>query len=286
MSDHDDFGDEKFMQRKGKRKPKSTRRVKDLVGEGTGAEEGTEAKAKFDDPDLQVLFERGVLAELLWQMQSGKEATVYAATGQGGRLAAKIYSDPRARSFKRDDVYREGRFVSRARFKKAKEQASKTGLPAEHILWVEEEFRQLQTLHRAGIPVPRPVAHEGSVILMGFIGDEHPAPRLADAALTQGEAEDAFEQSLSHLAAMLGLGLVHGDYSAFNLLWWGGRVYVIDLPQMVKLKENRRAGELLERDVQSLLKSFRSLGVEAEPGEVLQRVRVRAGHGPAPRHRS
>ncbi|CAN5459126.1 serine protein kinase RIO [soil metagenome] len=280
MSDYDEFGDEKFTQRKGKRKPKVTRRVKELVGKGDGTKgdgtKGDGAKVKFDDPDLQTLFERGVLSELLWQMQSGKDATVYAAEGPKGKLAAKIYADPRARTFRRDEIYREGRFVSRGRFKKAMQQAGRTGLPAEHILWVEDEFRALQTLHRAGILVPRPVAHAGSVILMGYIGDEHPAPRLADAQLSAAEAADAFEQSLSHLAAMLRLGLVHGDYSTFNLLWWQGSVVVIDLPQMVKLKESKHAGELLERDVQSLLKSFRSFGIEAELLEVLREVKARA----------
>jgi RIO kinase 1 len=277
---YDDFDDSilKFRKRKGRRKPKVVRSVYEIK---PGGAEG-ERDAKFADPDLQRLFERGFLSEVLFELPSGKEAVVYVVDGPMGKLAAKSYTDERVRTFKADDVYREGRFISRTRRKKAMAEAKRTGLTPEQILWVEEEYRQLKDFDEAGIPVPTPVAREGGVILMGYIGDDAPAPRLSEAALSPEEAEAAFKQSVDHLVKMLELGRVHGDYSAFNLLWWQGKVYVIDLPQVVMLERNKHARGLLERDVRSLLKSFKSLGVEVDPLEILGEVKRRAGYGAPP----
>jgi serine/threonine-protein kinase RIO1 len=43
--------------------------------------------------------------------------------------------------------------------------------------------------------------------------------------------------------------LVHADLSAYNLLWWEGRLIVIDLPQAVEFTTNPDAFDLLHRDV-------------------------------------
>ena len=121
-------------------------------------------------------------------------------------------------------------------------------------------------------------AKAGRVVLMEFIGDETgvAAPRLADIRLEPDKAEDAFEQSLDIMVNLLKLGKIHGDYSAYNLLWWEGRVIVIDVPQMVNIAENKHAPELLEQDVTSLCQSFRRT-IDADPQIVLRRVRQRAG---------
>ena len=259
---------ESFAKRKDRRKPKGRRSVNTLK-KGDG----------FDDAGLQVLFEQGLIDELLGELKSGKEATVYLARGPQGLAAAKLYRDAAVRSFKNDHIYRDGRFLADARIKKAIEQRSKTGMSAQQALWIMHEYLQLWALFEAGLPVPKPLvgpgaddcAKAGRVVLMEFIGnDEGAAPRLADVRLSADEAEDAFEQSVTLLVRLLQLGKIHGDFSAYNLLWWEGRVTIIDVPQMVELEENRSAGELLERDVVSLCRSVK--GVRADPRGVLERV--------------
>ena len=42
---------------------------------------------------------------------------------------------------------------------------------------------------------------------------------------------------------------MHADLSAYNLLWWEGRLVAIDLPQAVELTTNTDAYDLLHRDV-------------------------------------
>ncbi|MCX7783198.1 MAG: hypothetical protein N2318_06085 [Meiothermus sp.] len=273
------------------RKPPRRQTVKKLL------ESGQEQGRAFGDPGLQELFEKEYFSELLWQLRSGKEATLYVvrasakttplirphppASPQEGKgavedfplLAAKLYVDSRVRSFKNDALYRQGRYISDQRVEKAIDQRSQFGVSAQNILWVEEEYRQLHALHKAGIAVPKPVAHAGNVILMEFIGDEEgPAPRLSEAGLSQAEAQDALEQGIHHLGLMLAHGKVHGDYSTFNLLWWEGRAVVIDFPQMVEWDKNPRAREILERDVNGLCRTFGHLGLHPKGSEVLRRV--------------
>lgn len=273
---YDDLADnqEFFSKRKDRRKPKGRRSVNQL-----------RKKGGFNDAGLQGLLERGLITELIGELKSGKEATVYLAHGPQGLLAAKLYRDAAVRSFKNDSRYREGRFVGDARVKKAIEQRSKTGVDTQQALWIMHEYTQLWALHNAGVPVPKPVvgpgvddcARAGRVVLMEFIGDDTgAAPRLADLRLSPDEAEEAFSQSVELLKTLLGLGKIHGDFSAYNLLWWQGRVIIIDVPQMIEVHENPNAAELLERDVFSLCRSLKS--VQADPDEVLEQVKRSAPH--------
>lgn len=262
--------EERFSKRKDRRKPKGRRSVNKLQT----------TQDTFDEPGLQDLFERGLLDELVGELKSGKEATVYLARGPQGLAAAKVYRDASVRSFKNDHLYRDGRFIGDARIKKAIEQRSKTGQSAQQALWVMHEYLQLWDLFDAGLPVPKPLvgpdlddlASAGRVVLMNFIGDEEgAAPRLSDIRLPPEEAEAAFTQSVTLLAELLKLGKVHGDFSTYNLLWWEGQVVVIDVPQTVEVSENRHADALLERDVRSLCTSFR--GLKRDPDAVLREVK-------------
>jgi RIO kinase 1 len=233
----------------------------------------------FTHPGMEELHSRGLVRAVLWPLKSGKEATVYVCEGNEGLVAAKIYVDSRARSFQNDALYREGRFVSDGRMKKAIDNRTAYGISAQNYLWVQEEFIQLNGLYDAGVRVPKPLAHPdvGGVILMEFIGNEDgPAPRVADARLTKPEAEDAFAQALEQYALILASGRVHGDYSTFNLLWWGGKCIVIDFPQVVYVKQNPAATTILERDLRGLCKTFSTFGIKKDWQAALQTVRARA----------
>lgn len=273
--------EEHFGKRKDRRKPKGRRSVNELVTSAPASSATT-----FDDPGLQNLYELGLFTELLGELKSGKEATVYLTQGPKGLMAAKLYSDPEVRSFKNDGIYRQGRFISAARLKKVIDSRTKTGINAQQALWIMHEYTQLWQIYEAGIPSPRPmvgpgaddIAKAGRVVLMEFIGNEEgAAPRLADVTLTEEQAKDAWQQSLNIMTDLLRLGKIHGDYSTYNLLWWEERVIVIDFPQMVDLNENPQALNILRRDVESLCKSFKSHGIDEEPGIVFLDVKRRAG---------
>ncbi|HEX7004077.1 MAG TPA: RIO1 family regulatory kinase/ATPase [Trueperaceae bacterium] len=281
----DDYLDneESFSRRHDRRPPRGRQRLSDLVAqEATAEESGSSSEARFTDPELQHLFEISKIDELLGEVKSGKEATVYLVSGPDGLMAAKAYADLRVRSFRNDEVYRRGRWIGDSRIEKAITQRTAKGLEAQQDLWVFHEYLQLWQLFEAGLPVPKPMigpdkidlGDAGRVVLMEYIGDdEGPAPRLSDIRLPAVEALSAFEQSVEFARRLHALGKVHGDLSTYNLLWWRERVVAIDFPQMVDAADNPEAGELLERDVANLCRSFRKLGVRADPTATLRRVK-------------
>jgi RIO kinase 1 len=221
----------------------------------------------FKEQSLQELHERGLLERLVCQLKSGKEATVYLGYSEQGPVAVKLYMDLHVRSFRNDDVYRQGRFIGDARLQRAIDGRSRRGMAAQESLWVEEEFRQLHALYDAGVHVPKPLGHAGRAIIMEFIGaGEEPAPRLSDIRLAEDDAREAFDQAVDNLRRIVRSGRVHGDYSTYNLLWHQRRVVVIDLPQVVDIAANTNAAALLRRDVESLCRSFRRLGVRRDAG--------------------
>ena len=64
---------------------------------------------------------------------------------------------------------------------------------------------------------------------------------------------------------MLEHHLVHGDLSAYNILYWEGQITIIDFPQLVEARNNPHAFMLLERDVRRVCDYFASYGVESDP---------------------
>ena len=241
------------------------------------AEQDAEPHAKFANSDLNKLSKMGFLDELISGIKTGKEGSVFLGRNSDGFVAVKVYTDLRVRSFKRDEAYREGRFIGDSRIERAIEHGSEKGLDAHQILWVQEEFRQMKHLYQHGVNVPKAIAVHGISLVMEFIGDEdgQPALRISDLKLEKEEAEEAFWQSVENLKRIVQSDRVHGDYSTFNILWHKEKAVVIDFPQVLEFKNNRNASAFLERDVHSLCKSFRKQGIHADEGNILREVRAR-----------
>jgi RIO kinase 1 len=259
--------------RRKKHKLTGKQSVKQLVA---SPERVADPKLKFANPDLNALAKMGFLDELISGIKTGKEGSVFLGRNSDGFVAVKVYTDLRVRSFKRDAMYREGRFIGDSRIERAIEQGSQKGLDAHQILWVQEEFRQMKHLYEHGVRVPRAIAVSGICIIMEFIGDENgePAPRISDLKMEKEEAEEAFRQAVENLKLIVGSGRVHGDYSAFNILWHEEKAVVIDFPQVIEFRNNRNANAFLERDVHSLCRSFSRQGVRVDAGNVLREVRA------------
>jgi RIO kinase 1 len=238
--------------------------------------ENSDPNSKFANADLNKLSKMGFLDELISGIKTGKEGSVFLGRNSEGFVAVKVYTDLRVRSFRRDQSYREGRFIGDSRIERAIEQGSEKGLDAHQILWVQEEFRQMKHLYEHGVNVPKAIAVNGISLIMEFIGDEHgiPAPRISDLRMATEEAQEAFRQSVHNLKQIVRAGRVHGDYSTFNILWYEEKAVVIDFPQVMEFKNNPNAQAFLTRDVHSLCKSFRKQGVNADEFKVLREVRA------------
>jgi RIO kinase 1 len=261
----------KFKNKKQKLTGKQS--ITQLVSQAAGQ---SDPDAKFELADLNELARLDFLDELISGIKTGKEASVFLGKNSKGLVAVKIYTDLRVRSFKHDESYRSGRFIGDARIQKAIEQGSQKGLDAHQVLWVQEEFRQMQLLHEHGVRVPGAIAVCGIALVMEFIGDQNgqPAPRISDLKMEKDEAEEAFRQSIQNLKLIVRSGRVHGDYSTFNILWQNGEAVVIDFPQVMEFKNNSNAKAFLERDVHSLCRSFVKQGIKADEGKILREVRA------------
>lgn len=270
--DSEDLAGKTFEKIKSKRhKLKGKQSVNQLVSQ---TENFSDPDSKFANSDLDELSRLGFLDELISIIKTGKEASVYLGKNADGFVAVKIYTDLRVRSFRRDESYREGRFIGDARIEKAILQGSRTGLNAHQILWVQEEYRQMKFLREKGVRVPRAIAASGITIVMEFVGDAAgtPAPRISDLKMERAEAEDAFRQAVHNLKLILKAGRIHGDYSTFNLLWHNEKAIVIDFPQVVEFDNNPNAFDFLERDVRSLCRTFKKHGVQADEARVLKEI--------------
>ncbi len=237
------------------------------------------------DPVLTQLEELGLIGDVLAEIKSGKEATVYLAEGdpdQGvpGLIALKIYRDVAARSFKNTGEYGTGLARSSDAVAKAIAKRGSKGAAALQDLWVASEYLVLWQLWQAGLNVPEPLVgpdpydyvQTSPAVLMRFVGDEDaPAPRLSDVKLSPEDARLAWQQALEGMARLLKLDLVHGDYSTYNLLWWEGSVMMIDFPQ-VSDRTNPNFQSLLKRDAESLAQSFRRLGIREDAESTLREV--------------
>jgi RIO kinase 1 len=210
----------------------------------------------------------GLIDEVLGVVKSGKEATVYLCEASGGRglVAAKVYRSRQVRQFANAATYGEGRTrgVSR-RDALAMTKNSRAGREMSFGRWVSEEYTTLQLLHAAGVAVPAPIAMSDSVIVMEYIGDEDaPAPPLTSVRLDRDEAERVFNVLMRNVELMLACDRVHGDLSAYNVLYHEGEVRIIDFPQAVDARFNPNALSLLERDIENLCGHFARLGVQAD----------------------
>ncbi|TDR15627.1 PA4780 family RIO1-like protein kinase [Marinomonas communis] len=203
---------------------------------------------------LQPLIEDGLIDEVISQLMSGKEATVFMVRCGSEIRCAKVYKDAGKHSFKQAVQYREGRKVRNSRQARAMAKGSKYGREEQESLWHNAEVDALYKLAQANVRVPKPYGCIDGVLLMELItdADGDVAPRLNDVKLTQEEALAHHSQVIRDVVRMLCAGLVHGDLSEFNVLVDQDGPVIIDLPQAVDAVANNHAEWMLERDINNM----------------------------------
>ncbi|MFZ6759059.1 PA4780 family RIO1-like protein kinase [Undibacterium sp. Ji50W] len=207
---------------------------------------------------LQPLQEEGLLDEVMRQLMSGKEATVYVVRCGEEIRCAKVYKEASQRSFKNAASYQEGRKVKNSRQARAMEKGTRYGRKMQEEVWQSAEVDALYKLAAAGVKVPRPYICFEGVLLMDLVTDSdgNAAPRLNDIELSPALALAYHTQLLHQVVLMLCAGVIHGDLSEFNILVDAEGPVIIDLPQAIDAASNTEAAVLLERDVRNLATYF------------------------------
>lgn len=229
---------------------------------------------------LESFFDEGWISEVLFEVKSGKEATVYCcrAGDRGGLpplIAAKIYRALESRRFKNDAVYQTGRLhlARESRYKRAAENKSAFGRKVQYATWLENEWETMGLLHRAGADVPEPLTRNERAILMPYLGDEaEPALKLADVDLLRDAARVLVDRLLWNIELMLDCDRVHCDLSPFNVLYWRQRATIIDLPQAIDPRLNPAALPLLSRDIDNICRWAKKHGVPCDGDAFTKRL--------------
>lgn len=241
---------------------------------------------------LDTFVHQGVITDVLRLAKGGKEATVYICAANPGlgvsHLAAKIYRPRKFRSLRNDALYRTGRkaldadgkLIKDSRAVHAMRKGTDFGKTVAHTSWLAHELGALRRLHAAGVDVPRPFATGPNVILMAYVGDAAmPAPTLSQVALAPREAAPLFRRVVDNIERMLAERCIHGDLSAFNILYWQGAITLIDFPQVVDPFDNPAGRAIFDRDVARVCGYFAGQGVDADPAALAAAIWER--HVPA-----
>ncbi|GAB5096542.1 MULTISPECIES: PA4780 family RIO1-like protein kinase [unclassified Caballeronia] len=204
------------------------------------------------------LLEEGLIDEVISQLMSGKEATVYVVRCQDATRCAKVYKDAKQRSFRQASSYRDGRKVKNSRQARAMEKGTRYGREMQEALWQNAEVDALFRLANAGVRVPQPFICTDGVLLMELVVDDsgNVAPRLNDVHLTEARALELHAMLLKQVVRMLCAGVIHGDLSEYNILLAAEGPVIIDLPQAVDAAGNNEAAPMLKRDVDNLASYF------------------------------
>jgi len=211
----------------------------------------------FDERTLLVLYrllnKNGIKVESL--VKEGKESVILSGLTKNKEwVAIKVYCIESC-NFKAMWKY----LIGDPRFRKV-------GKNRRNIvnLWCQREYKNLKIASDAGVDCPKPLFFKKNVMIMGFIGDKGSvAPRLIDVKLEN--PEDVYESVLENLKKLVEGGLVHGDLSAYNILFWD-KPYFIDFSHGMTIR-NATALDLLKRDVKNINLYFSKTNVVLKDSE-------------------
>ena len=220
----------------------------------------------FDKLTLETLYKlanQGYIDILNGAISTGKEANVLTGiTDDEKYVAVKIYRIATS-DFKKMDYYLKGdpRFNIKTKNKRK-------------IIysWVTKEFKNLTRLHNAGVNVPEPITSSNNVLIIEFIGDEDGNPAQPVKNQPPQNPEEFFNKLLAELKLFVNEAkLVHGDLSNYNILNLNEEPVIIDVSQSVVL-DNPISKELLERDINTLVREYTKLGVKTGFEEIWEYV--------------
>jgi RIO kinase 1 len=249
-------------------------------------------------PEWLITDELDYVERDLGSLKSGKEAEIFLVErthhDRSCLLAHKRYRPrtvthkgelealgfQRGNRFMNDVAYRDGRKFAKSRDRRAAERMTNYGKKLLTGRWTGHELDMMQQAWSAGVNVPYPVGAKGDGLLMQFLGNqERAAPRLADARLDATEIGRARTELVDNLRLLVGAGFVHADLSAYNVLWWEDRLWLIDFPQAVDVTVNPHAFDYLHRDLANIGTWFARHGAPIDTDDLYAELVASAGTG-------
>ncbi len=219
----------------------------------------------FDHETLMTIYgltTKGYFDTLDFPIATGKEGNVFRATTiDGNYVAVKIYRMSNS-TFNNIQKYIAGDM----RFRSVGKNKRRT-----IHLWAQKEFRNLERMHTNEIIVPKPITCVKNIIVMEFVGiDETPAPHLRSVDIE--DPNELFQILYDNLKRIYQkAGLVHADFSEYNILMTESGPTIIDVGQAV-LINHPMAKEFLERDLKNLARYFKRFDIMVEVEDLMKDI--------------
>ena len=220
-------------------------------------------KGVFDEFTMRNLFElesRGAFEELLSPLKVGKESNVFIAQKGKSKRIVKIY---RLQNCDFNRMFYYIRQDPRYEFLKHHRR--------EIIFsWAQREFRNLKYAEEAKVKAPRTYDFKDNILVEEFIGRKEPARPLKDHYPEKPHL--FFKFLVLEMKKLYKQGLIHGDLSAFNILNYQEKPYLIDFSQATLVKAHN-AEELLLRDVKNVVHFFTKFSLVINEQEIIQTIK-------------
>jgi len=188
-------------------------------------------------------------------IKSGKEAVVHLISLDEQLFALKIYKENLKYST-RQEYMPVGKILDK-RMQRAIKKRSSKGIKGMQEMWTNREYSILKKLNYLNANVPKVFGSTKEAILLEYLGIETvSAPRLIDVELNDAKINSVIEIILKNVKLFIDCGIIHGDLSAYNILWFNEMPYIIDFPQSLDIKSNPNAYHKLLKDLDNINKYF------------------------------
>jgi RIO kinase 1 len=220
----------------------------------------------FDSITLKTLYKlanQGYIHLLNGAISTGKEANVFKGLDEDGKIVAvKIYRVTTS-DFKKMQYYIQGdpRFQVKG--------SNKRQLINN---WVLKEFKNLNRAYDAGVRVPKPIIAKNNVLIMEFIGNAQGTPARLLRQVKIKNPDYVAQKIIDYVRILYqDAELVHGDLSGYNILIEDEEPIIIDISQGLMIN-HPLATELLNRDIDNLVKDFKKMGIEISHDEIKRKI--------------
>eukprot|EP00941_MAST-03F_sp_MAST-3F-sp1_P000256 g256.t1 len=211
----------------------------------------TKKQIDYESEDEDAIDPEILLREKEEMLMTSATSAIEAGGKPPEDIAVKIFKTTMA-EFKNRAEYVEGDYRFRNANFSSQNSAFKTCK-----LWAEKEFKNLLRIHKSGIPSPKPLRLQDHVFSMELIGRRGiAAPQLREANLSAKKLDKMYIQVVAQMRTLYQeCGLVHGDLSEYNLLYYKSQVWMIDVGQAVQLT-HPQATKFLHRDIKNVTDWF------------------------------
>jgi RIO kinase 1 len=215
---------------------------------------------------LGKLISDKIIDQVDFPISTGKEANVFRGTTPDKTFVAiKIYRTA-TMTFKHIASYIEGDPRFQYGYKNRRDIIEE---------WARKEYRNLALLQQAKVRAPQPIKCIHNILIMGYIGDAiQAAPMLKDVLLSN--PQKIYDEIMMFIQRMYKKQVVHADLSAFNVLMFRQKPYIIDVGQGVLL-DHPASMVFLKRDIHNICTYFKKFGIDSNEQHIFENLTEKRG---------